>query len=118
MAILNALASVAVKDMNASVKWYENVFGRSADSRPASQLAEWHFENGGWLQVYELAERAGSGSFTLAVSNIEEQIAHLEGLGVDTAQRTTSPKVKTVMIADPDGNHIAFAEAFDPNMAR
>lgn len=118
MAILNALASVAVKDMNVSVKWYETVFSRPADSRPAPQLAEWKFANGGWLQVYQLPERAGSGSFTLAVHNIDEQIAHLDSLGVDTSQRNSMPTVKTLMITDPDGNHIAFAEAFDPGMAR
>jgi hypothetical protein len=27
-------------------------------------------------------------------------------------------QVKTVMITDPDGNHIAFAEAFDTGVAR
>jgi len=26
--------------------------------------------------------------------------------------------VKTLIVVDPDGNHIAFAEAADPTMAR
>ena len=70
------------------------------------------------LQVYELPERAGQGSCTLAVSNIDEIIAVVEKLGVNTRQRTSGEKVKTLMITDPDGNHIAFAEAIDKNMAR
>jgi hypothetical protein len=74
------------------------------------EVAEWRFPRGGWLQVYQLAERAGNGSCTLAVSNLEEVIAHLESLGIDTSQRTSGEKVKTVMITDPDGNHLAFAE--------
>ena len=81
------------------------------------EVAEWSFERGGWLQVYQLPERAGSGSFTLAVSSIEEQIAHLTKLRIDTSKRTTGDRVKTLMINDPDGNHIAFAEALDPTLA-
>ena len=117
MSIMNALASVAVKDLNSATKWYEKLFGRSA-SRPMPEVAEWRFERGGWLQVYQLPERAGSGSFTLAVSSMEEQVAHLEKLNIDTSQRTSGEKVKTLMITDPDGNHIAFAEAIDPNLAQ
>jgi len=81
-------------------------------------VAEWSFDRGGWLQVYQLPERAGSGSFTLAVSSIDEQAANLARLGIDTSQRIDGNKVKTLMITDPDGNHIAFAEAIDLRLAR
>lgn len=63
-------------------------------------------------------ERAGRGSFTLAVSDIEEIVRKLIAMGVDASQRTSSERVKTVMVTDPDGNHIAFAEAADPSLAR
>ena len=118
MLIKNALASVAVQDLDLAIKWYERLFGKPADSRPMPEVAEWKFERGGWLQVYQLPERAGSGSFTLAVNNIEELAAHLGKLGINTGESSSSEKVKTLMITDPDGNHIAFAEAIDPSMAR
>lgn len=118
MAIENALASVAVKDVRAAVQWYERILGRPPASRPMPELAEWKFERGGWLQVYQLPERAGSGSFTLSVSDLEEQVTRLEALGIDAHQRTSGEKVKTLMITDPDGNHIAFAEAIDTSLAR
>jgi predicted enzyme related to lactoylglutathione lyase len=118
MTIDNALASVAVKDLGAAVPWYEKLFGRPADSTPMPEVAEWNFSRGGCLQVYQLPERAGGGSCTLAVSNIEETVAHLQSLGIDTSQRVSGAKVKTVMIVDPDGNHLAFAEAIDRGMAR
>ena len=117
MSITNALASVAVKDLNSATKWYERLFGRPA-SRPMPEVAEWSFERGGWLQVYQLPERAGSGSFTLAVSSMDEQVAHLEKLNIDTSKRTSGERVKTLMITDPDGNHIAFAQAIDPSLAQ
>ena len=118
MSIRNALASVAVNDLNAAVEWYGRVLGKPPDSRPMPEVAEWKFERGGWLQVYQLPDRAGACSFTLAVSHIDEQVADLARLGIDTSQRTSGDKVKTLMITDPDGNHIAFAEAIDPGMAQ
>jgi predicted enzyme related to lactoylglutathione lyase len=118
MTFENAIASVAVKDLGAAVTWYEALLGRAADSRPMPEVAEWKFPRGGWLQVYQLPERAGHGSVTLAVSGIDQIAAHVETLGVDTSQRTSGAKVKTLMIVDRDGNHIAFAEALDRTMAR
>jgi predicted enzyme related to lactoylglutathione lyase len=118
MKIDNALASVAVKDLKAASAWYEKLFVRPADSTPMPEVAEWKFERGGWLQVYELPERARAGSCTLAVSDIAKVIARLKSLGIDTNEASSGSKVKTVMITDPDGNHLAFAEAIDPRMAR
>ncbi len=118
MSIDNALASVAVKDLKTAVGWYEQLLGRPADSTPMPEVAEWKFARGGWLQVYQLPERAGHGSFTLAVSDIEEVVAHVQELGIDTGERSSGDKVKTLMITDPDGNHIAFAQAIDQEMAR
>ena len=82
------------------------------------EVAEWKFERGGWLQVYELQERAGSGSVTLAVSSLEEQIENLRKIGIDAGKPMISEKAKVVMIKDPDGNSIAFAEAADRSMAQ
>jgi hypothetical protein len=81
-------------------------------------LAEWKFERGGWLQVYELPERAGNCSCTLSVSSMKEQIERLGELNIDVSKTTSDEKVKTLMITDPDGNHIAFAEAIDLTLAR
>lgn len=118
MSIKNALASVAVKDLTAVVEWYERLLGRPADSRPMSELAEWKFERGGWLQLYQNADRAGSGSLTLSVNDLDEQVSHLRKCGLDAGQQIISEKAKIVMIKDPDGNSIALVEALDPNIAQ
>lgn len=118
MSIQNAIASVAVKDLGAAVPWYERLFGRPADSRPMPELAEWRFERGGWLQLYQNAERAGSASLTLSVSDLDEQLLSLERFGLDAGRPMISEKAKVVMIKDPDGNSIAFAEALDPQIAQ
>lgn len=113
----NVLASIAVKDLDSAVRWYEKLFNRPP-SRPMPEVAEWSFERGGSLQVYQLPERAGFGSFTLVVTSVEEQIPQLDKLGIDTTNRTSGDRVRTVMITDPEGNHIAFAEPIDPGLAR
>ena len=85
---------------------------------PMPEVAEWRFPRGGCLQVYQLAERAGQGSFTLAVSDIEVEKRKLDAMGVDTSQRSSNSRVKTLMVTDPDGNHIALAEVGDPTLVR
>jgi predicted enzyme related to lactoylglutathione lyase len=117
MSIDNVLASVAVKDLKTAAAWYARLLGRPGTT-PMPEVAEWRFPRGGCLQIYQLPERAGHGSFTLAVSDIEAETRKLVAMGVDTKQRSTNPRVKTVMVTDPDGNHIAFAEAIDPALAR
>ena len=114
MSIKNALASVPVRDLSSAVQWYERLIDRPSDSRQTSEVVEWKFERGGWLQVYQNAERAGSGSFSLVVSSLDEQVSTLKKCGLDAGQQMIGEKVKVVMIKDPDGNSIAFAEAIGP----
>jgi hypothetical protein len=118
MTIKNELASVAVKDLGLAIGWNEKLFGRPADSRPMAEVAEWKSEGGGWLQVDQLPERAGSGSSTLAVSSVEEAVAHPENMQGDARTWTSGARVRIVMVTDPDGHHIALAKAIDPTMAR
>lgn len=117
MSIKNALASLAVKDVNAATVWYSRVLDRPAQ-RPMPELAEFHFSGGGALQVYQLAERAGAGSCTLAVTDIDEQAESLRRLGINDAEEVNGDAAKVLMIKDPDGNSIAFAEAIDPDLAQ
>ena len=117
MTIENVLTSVAVKDIKAASNWYAQLLSQPGEM-PMPDLAEWRFPRGGWLQVYQLPERAGHGSFTLAVTDIEAEIHKLDAMGLDSRQRSSGSRAKTVMVKDPDGNHIAFAEAADPKLAQ
>ena len=74
-------------------------------------------DGGGWLQVYQNPDRAGMGSVTLAVSDLDDQVAALRKLRIDPGAPIKSPRVNVVMINDPDGNSIAFAQALDDTMA-
>ncbi|GGY02963.1 VOC family protein [Massilia dura] len=117
MTIENALASVAVKDVDKSAAWYAELLG-SRGHRPMPEVEEWTFPRGGGLQVYQGAEHAGNCSFMLAVSDIEAVARKLAAMGVQPGNRTSNERVKTLMVQDPDGNSIAIAEALDPALAR
>ena len=116
MTVQNALASVAVSDLEVATTWYGEVLG-SAATTPMPEVAEWRFPRGGALQVYREPDRAGEGSCTLAVDDLDEIGRNLARLGIDTSQRSSSDAVDTLMVKDPDGNHIAFAEAHDARLA-
>ena len=118
MKIENVLASVAVRDLAAATKWYERVFQRPADSTPMPEVAEWKFTRGGWLQVYRLPERAGGCSCTFAVDDLDHVVTHLENLGVETGEEMKSERTRVIMIKDPAGNSLAFAQTLERSMAR
>ena len=104
--ITSIFASVAVHQLDSAVQFYERIFG-PATARPLPEVAEWHFGGGG-LQVYELPERAGRGSFTVSVSDIDELVAQLKGAGIASPEPNRTTDNETVMITDLDGNSIAF----------
>jgi predicted enzyme related to lactoylglutathione lyase len=117
--IANVLASVAVKDHESAIAWYEKLLGRAPDSRLMPEVAEWSFPRGGWLQVYHVTDaRVGNGSCTFAVDDIDALVMHAAQLGIDVSDRSTGARVRTLMITDPDGNHLAFAQTTDPALAK
>ena len=105
--IASIFASVAVRQLDSAVQFYERIFG-PATSRPVPEVAEWRFSSGGGLQVYELPERAGHGSFTVSVTDIDELVATLNAAGIRSPEPNRTPQTETVMITDLDGNSIAF----------
>lgn len=74
-------------------------------------VLEWKFEGGGELQVYQLPERAGGASATFIVTSIEEQRAKLKDVSTNTPEIVESGQIRVVMIKDPDGNSLAFAQS-------
>ena len=116
MTITNALAGLAVRDLERSSRWYERILGPG--TRPMPEVVEWQLDGGGGLQVYAGPERAGQGSCTLIVSDIDEAADQLRASGlVADPEVNRDNRVDTIMIKDPDGNSIAFAMPRDPILA-
>lgn len=117
MPIANALASLAVRDVGTASSWYEKLLGPG--SSPMTEVVEWQLPDGGGLQIYTAPERAGRGSCTLIVSDIDELARQLHDSGVaPQAEPARTERVDTIMIKDPDGNSIAFSVPKDGTFAR
>jgi catechol 2,3-dioxygenase-like lactoylglutathione lyase family enzyme len=112
MPVNRVLASLAVADVDAARSWYERLLGRPADALPMDGLAEWHFPQGGVIQLVEDAGRAGRSLLTLAVDDLKRELAVLGERGIDPAAMddTTSDKVLFATVTDPEGNAITLVE--------
>ena len=108
----NVLAFAGVRDIERAIRWYTMLLGRVPDKQPMTGLAEWKFEAGGWLQVNE-SKLAGRGSITLVETDIDERLQQLKKAGIDPRSVTRGEKVSVIIINDPDGNQIVFAQGKD-----
>lgn len=111
MSITNALAGVAVKELEPAVAWYTRMLDIGPSMRTIPEVAEWRFASGGWLQLFVDARRAGSSSVTFVTTDADATAGALNGLRIPVRERTKTADVSTVIVHDPDGNRIVFAEA-------
>ncbi len=113
MPIDHVLAVVPVSDVDRSGRWYESLFGRTADNNPMPSLVEWQVIPGAWVQVFSDPERAGSGLLNFAVDDLEEHLAEVAGRGIESAGIVAADKgVRLATVTDPDGNTIRFVGGF------
>ncbi len=105
----NALAAVAVDDIEAAVAWYKSLIGRPPDNRPMDGVASWQFREGGWLEVFEEKERAGKGTMIFAVVSLETQLEDLANRQVAFERIDHAQLGEIAVVWDPDGNRLVFA---------
>lgn len=53
----------------------------------------------------------------LAVDDVDNTLRDLQAPEINVGDQASGDQVRTVIIKDPDGNSIAFAQAFDRHMA-
>ncbi len=113
MPITDLIAGVPVSDLDLSIEWYTRFFGRSPDMRAGDEVL-WDVAEHATLFIELNAAHAGSGRITFGVTGLDVLIEHLahQRIGHEPVE-TYSNGVRHVMIPDPDGNAIAFAEAPD-----
>ena len=110
MPLKNALAFIAVREVEASTRWYRMLLGREPDTQPMKGLVEWQFEAGGWLQVNENKQLAGRSSVTLVETDLDNRINKLKKAGIEPKSVMRGEQVSVVIITDPDGNQVVFAQ--------
>jgi glyoxylase I family protein len=113
MSIEHVLAVVPVSDVPRSEQWYASLFGRPADNNPMPTLVEWQVVPGGWVQVFNDPDRAGSGLINFAVDELDRHLAELRGRGVEPGEIADANRgVRLSTVTDPDGNTIRFIGGF------
>lgn len=110
MTISNALAGIAVDNLSEVLDFYVVLFGRDADARPMSEVAEWKLSGGGWVQVFTDADRAGASTLTLIVGDLATELARLDLQGLKPVSKAMGDFFKTAKFRDPDGNQIIFSQ--------
>ena len=110
LTITNALAGIAVDDMNEALDFYERLFGRPADARPMGDHAEWKLPGGGWVQVHTDSDRAGASNLTLIVDDIAEELGRLSLHGLTPVAKSVGDFFKTAKFRDADGNQIILSQ--------
>jgi catechol 2,3-dioxygenase-like lactoylglutathione lyase family enzyme len=112
MAIDHFFAGVAAADYKQALGWYERLLGRPPDVIVKDDEAMWQLMDAAWIYLVGDGDRAGKGLLTILVDNLDDQVAELNGRGIDTGPIDTVPgAVRRVAITDPEGNRITFGEA-------
>jgi hypothetical protein len=93
MSITNALASLAVRDVEDASTWYEKILGPAA--HPMTEVLERRLAEGGGLQIDTAPKRAGNGSCTLVVSDIDEIARQLHTTAVAPRAKAPGPTSST-----------------------
>jgi catechol 2,3-dioxygenase-like lactoylglutathione lyase family enzyme len=109
-AITHLIAGVPVSDLDAGIDWYTRFFGRDPDLRAGDEIL-WDVDEHATLFIEPDAARAGTGRITLCVTRLDALLERLAFQRIEHGPiESYSDGVRHVMIPDPDGNAIAFAE--------
>ncbi|QBJ98490.1 VOC family protein [Rhodococcus sp. ABRD24] len=107
----SVIAVLPVKDFSTATAWYATWLGRPADVEPMDGIAEWQIAENAWIQVTVDPDTAGRTNVVVGVDDLDAQIDLCTSAGVDIGAVEEYPDVvKTLVIADPDGNKVTFAQ--------
>ncbi|HTV00471.1 MAG TPA: VOC family protein [Luteitalea sp.] len=111
MSIETIFANISCADLEASVPWYQKVFGVPPTRRPMDGLAEWAFTDSAEVQLYENTANAGRSTLTIRVHSLEHERTRLEAEGVETASIEPTKDFFLMRLNDPDGNLVVMVSA-------
>ena len=111
MNVTTVMAQLIVSDLDRSVDFYTELFGRTPDANPMDKLQEWYFADSGAIQVYEEPERAGRSGATLNVFDLDASVVDLDASGIVHEPIVEANYVRVVQLADPDQNRIVLTGA-------
>ena len=100
-------AGVRVRDLEVASDWYGRLFGRAADIVPNDEEVMWRVADGGWLYVLQEPSSAGTSLVTIAVADLDAEVAGLTGRGLRPGRiEPVGDAGRRSSMQDPDGNEI------------
>ena len=110
-ALTHLYSGVRVRDLEASLPWFEAFFGRPPDHVVGGELL-WEISETAVLFLEESAEHAGNARVTIGVTGLDEILARLTAHGIaHDPVETYGNGVRHVVLHAPDGNELALTEA-------
>jgi predicted enzyme related to lactoylglutathione lyase len=103
-------AGIPTAGYDRALPWYERLMGRAPDILPMDGEAMWNATDTGSIYLVADAARAGGGTVTVAVSDLDALLADLAGRGIEPAALETLPAGRKATVIDPEGNWIAFVQ--------
>ena len=111
MNVTYAFAGLAVIDRDASLAWFERLFGHAPDLLPNDAEAAWRLTDSSSLYIVADPPQAGRGVVTLMVEDLEATLAELLARGIEAGRiDEISGAGRKAVFADPDGNTVAIVE--------
>lgn len=104
------LAHAAVTNMAIAEDWYGRVLAAPPDRRPMDGLLEWRFGTAHGLQVFHDADRAGSSTVVVGLTDLDDVVARLDREGVGHGGVQDGGGGRVVVLADPDGNQVVMLD--------
>lgn len=106
---LALFAGIPVSDYEASLAWYERLFGAPPTFVPNEVEAVWELAANRSLYIELLPERAGHAFHTLFVGDFDDRVAAIAERGLEPVLRETYENgVRKATYRDPDGNEVGF----------
>lgn len=102
-------AAMRVKDIASAAAFYARVLGREPDDRPMDTLVQWRYDHAG-IQLFADADKAGGGTMTLVIPDMEAAKALLATQDIDIGPISQGDYGRIARFKDPDGNDIVLAE--------
>src|SRR3954467_13698031 len=110
MRATHLFAGVAVTDFTTACDWYERLFACPPSAFPTAGEALWRMGESASIYVTADPERAGRGLLALAVKDLDAQRAALRRRGLAAAGGAELNGIRTLVVADPDGNTVKLFE--------
>jgi predicted enzyme related to lactoylglutathione lyase len=112
MAAAEVFAGIPVDDFETARAWYEIFAGRPPNVVERANEAAWRLADSGGLHVVADAARAGSGTVTLLVDDLERYVGFIamRGIAPESIDRLPGGGRRATVL-DPAGNTISLVES-------